>query len=127
VISTARLAAVVATVAAATPTAPLTATLTAPGHSPRVSTHWNYTVHATRSGKPVSARLTAQIVDPFGGAHPVLLGLTTKKIVRLPFHGRFSDFIIWPRSSRGVPLELRLTVVAGSSRRVIVYSVTPKP
>jgi hypothetical protein len=126
VISTAPLGAVAATFAVAA-AAPLTATLTAPGHSPRVSTHWNYTVRATRSGKPVSARLTAQIVDPLGGAHPVFLGLTTKKIVRLPFLGRFSDFIIWPRSSRGLPLKLRVTVVAGSSRRVIVYPVTPRP
>lgn len=106
--------------------APLRATLKAPGHSPKVNTRWNYTVRATRAGKPVAARLTAQIVDPLGGVHPVELGLTTTKVVRRRFRGRFSDFVIWPRSSRGVPLKLRLIVTAGSSRRVITYPVLPR-
>jgi hypothetical protein len=106
--------------------APLRATLTAPGHSPKVSTRWSYTVRATRGGRPAAARLTAQILDPLGGVHPVELGLTTTKIVRRPFRGRFSDFVIWPRSSRGVPLKLRLIVTAGSSRRVITYAVVPR-
>jgi hypothetical protein len=106
--------------------APLKVTLKAPGHSPKVNKRWYYTVHATRAGKPVVARLTAQIVDPIGGVHPVEFGRSTKKIVRWRFRGTFRDFIIWPRSSRGIPLKLRLRVVAGSSRRVIVYRVVPR-
>ena len=46
-------------------------TLTAPGHTPKINTRWYYVVHATQGGKPVAARLTAQIVDPIGGSHPV--------------------------------------------------------
>ena len=48
-------------------------TLTAPGHAPRIGQRWAYAVHATSGGKPVAARITAQIVDPIGGAHPVQL------------------------------------------------------
>ena len=86
-------------------------TLTAPGHTPKINTHWSYAVHATAQGKPVAARITAQIVDPIGGAHPVQFGKTTKTIVNWPFKGEFRDFIIWPASSRGIPLKLRITVV----------------
>src|SRR5712691_13393188 len=84
--------------------APLKATLDAPGHTPKVNTHWNYAVHATRAGKPVAARLTAQIVDPIGGRHPVEFGASTKKVTNWPFRGVFRDYVIWPSSSRGVPL-----------------------
>jgi len=106
--------------------APLHATLTAPTHAPKVKTHWTYVVHASRGGKPVAARLTAQIVDPIGGAHPVQFGSTTKNITNWPFRGRFRDFIVWPASSRGIPLRLRLVVRAGTARRTIVYAVTPR-
>ena len=60
--------------------APVKVTLAAPGPTPRVGTHWDYTVHVTAGGKPVAAKLTEQIVDPLGGAHPVQLGLTKTDI-----------------------------------------------
>jgi hypothetical protein len=105
---------------------PLKATLTAPSHSPRINKHWNYVVRATEGGKPAKARLTAQIVDPLGGAHYVERGPTTQKIKSWPFTGVYRDYIIWPASSRGIPLTLRLTVVAGSARKVIEYDVVPR-
>jgi len=103
--------------------APLSATLTAPGHTPKINTHWNYVVRATRGGKPVAATLTAQIIDPIGGRHPVKFGANTKTITNWPFKGVFRDYIIWPASSRGVPLKLRLVVRAGGGTRVIMYAV----
>ena len=106
--------------------APLHVTLAAPTHAPRVGTEWRYAVHATRAGKAVAARLTVQIVDPLGGAHAVTFGRTNRKLIRWPFRGIFRDFMIWPRSSRGIPLRLRVTVVAGGTRRVLTYAVLPR-
>jgi hypothetical protein len=101
-------------------------TLSAPGHTPKVNTHWNYAVHATQAGKPVRAKLTASILDPIGGSHPVDFGTSTKKIANWPFTGTFRDFIVWPASSRGIPLRLRLVVVVGRTKKTITYAVTPR-
>jgi hypothetical protein len=106
--------------------APLTATLTAPTHSPRIKTHWYYTVRATQAGKPAAGQLTAQIVDPIGGSHPVQFGSSTKDITNWPFTGRFRDFIIWPASSRGIPLKLRVVVKLGSAKRTLTFAVIPR-
>lgn len=114
-------AAALALVAGAT-----TVTLTGSGHTPRINTHWPYSVRATVDGHPASAKLTAQIVDPLGGAHPVEFGANTKKVVNWPFHGVFRDYLVWPSSSRGIPLTFRVTVRVGSVRRVLTYSVTPR-
>ena len=100
--------------------------LQAPGHAPKVNTHWNYSVTVTRSGKAAAATITAQIVDPIGGVHPVQFGLTTKNVNAFPFKGTFHDFVIWPAESRGIPLTFRLTVKSGTTRKVIAYPVTPR-
>jgi hypothetical protein len=101
------------------------ATLATPGHAPKINTHWNYVVRVTDGGKPVAARITAQIVDPIGGAHPVEFGKSTRPITNWPFKGVFRDFIVWPASSRGVPLKLRIVVRVGAVRKTIVYPVLP--
>jgi hypothetical protein len=104
----------------------LKVTVTAPGHTPKTATHWNYTVTARVAGKLVAGRISEQIVDPIGGAHPVTFGSGTKPITNLPFKGTFKDYIVWPASSRGIPLTLRITVKAGGSKRVVSYPVTPR-
>jgi hypothetical protein len=100
-------------------------TITAPGHTPKINTHWNYTVHVTAGGKPVAAKISEAIVDPIGGEHAVEFGKSTKKITNWPIRGSFSDFIIWPTDARGIPLTLRITVQAGGARKVLAYHVTP--
>jgi hypothetical protein len=110
----------VATVAA------VTVALTAPGHTPKIGTHWNYSVTAKSSGKPASARITAQIVDPIGGTHQVDFGNTTRHLRSWPFKGTFRDFVIWPADSRGIPLTFRLTVKIGNVKKVINYTVTAR-
>jgi hypothetical protein len=100
------------------------ATLTAPTHTPKVKTKWFYTLRVTDGGKPASARLTAQIVDPIGGVHPVAFGSSTKPIRNYAFKGTFRDYVIWPADSRGVPLTLRLTVRVGATKKVLSYRVT---
>lgn len=101
-------------------------TFTAPGHAPKINTHWVYVVRVTDAGKPVPARITAQIVDPIGGTHPVQFGKSTKTITNWPFTGVFRDYIIWPASSRGVPLTLRIVVQIAAVRKTIVYVVTAR-
>ena len=106
--------------------APVKVTVTAPGHTPPVGVHWNYSVTATIGGKRVNGLITEVIVDPIGGTHPVLFGTGKKVIKNWPFKGVFRDFMIWPKSSRGVPLTWRITVVVGKTKRVVNYQVTPK-
>src|SRR5438552_15151377 len=64
------------TVAGALLVAAVQVTFSAPGHTPKIKTRWYYVVRATQGGEPVAARLTAQIVDPIGGAHPLTFGTT---------------------------------------------------
>ena len=101
-------------------------TLTAPGHSPKIGRHWSYSVSAATGGRPAKATITAQIVDPLGTVHAVQFGTTKKNIVNRPFTGKFKDFVIWPAESRGIPLTFRVTVKAGTTRKVIDYAVTAR-
>jgi hypothetical protein len=102
-------------------------TLTAPTHTPKVGARWNYTVAATDlAGKPLRARITAQVVDPFGGAHPVEYGSSTKKITNIQFTGTFRDYVAWPSESRGFKLTLRITVTSGGKAVRTTYWVKPR-
>ena len=104
--------------------APLKVTVVGAGHTPKAGAHWQYSVTVSRGGKPVAARLTAQIVDPLGGSHPVQLGSTKVNVTNRPIRGTFRDFILWPKSSQGIPLTLRITVASGGAKRVVSYAVT---
>jgi hypothetical protein len=119
--ATAALVSAGAVVAAA---APLRVTVSAPGHAPKVNTRWNYSVKVTQSGKLVPAKISEAMVDPIGGSHPVEFGTSTKNITNWAFNGVFKDFIIWPASSRGIPLTLRITVKVGAATKVVEYTVT---
>ena len=105
--------------------APLKATLSAPGHAPKVKTRWHYTLRVTQGGKPASAKLTAQIVDPIGGVHLVQFGSTTRNIRNFPIKGVFRDYIIWPSDSDGIGLTLRFTIRTGAKTTTLKYHVTP--
>jgi hypothetical protein len=106
--------------------APVKVTVSAPGHTPKINTHWNYVVRVIEGGKPVAGKITEQIVDPIGGHHPVEFGKSTKNITNWPFKGEFRDFIVWPASSRGIPLKFRVIVVVGTVKRTVDYAVTPR-
>jgi hypothetical protein len=99
------------------------ATLSAPTHQPKAKTKWYYVVRVTDGGKAAAARITAQIVDPIGGVHPVNLRSTTKAIKNYPITGTFRDYIIWPSDSRGIRLTLRITVRAGGTKKIVEYWV----
>ncbi|HEY2372126.1 MAG TPA: hypothetical protein VGH82_06225 [Gaiellaceae bacterium] len=105
--------------------APVKITVTAPGHAPPVGVRWNYSVAATIGGRQVKGLITEVIVDPIGGTHPVQYGTTKKIIKNWPFKGVFRDFIVWPKSTRGIPVTWRITVVIGQAKRVVNYKITP--
>jgi hypothetical protein len=100
-------------------------TISAPTHRPRINVRWHYVVRATRDGRPITARITVQVVDPIGGVHPVQFGSSTKSITRFRFRGVFRDYIIWPPESRGFTLKVRAIVVGKGVRKVVLYAVTP--
>ena len=107
--------------------APFHATLAAPTHTPKADVRWNYTVRVTDlKGRPLAARLTVQVSDPFGGLHPVEFGSTTKHIVNWPVKGRFTDFVRWPAASKGFRLTVRVTVKANGATRRLEYWVKPR-
>ena len=107
--------------------APFKATLTAPTHVPKVNARWSYSVRAVDpAGKAVRGRITVQVLDPFGGVHPVEFGDTTKNVVRFPFNGTFKDFVRWPLEARGFKLSLRVTVASGGRAVRLTYWVTPR-
>jgi hypothetical protein len=110
---------------------PFRASLTAPTHAPKVKTRWYYVVRVTDlDGKPIAARLTAQVKDPTGSVHPVLYGATTRQITNWPFVGRFRDYITWPADSKLADylggLVLRATVKARGVAVVLTYRVKPR-
>ena len=118
-------------VAAPAATVPFKAALTAKTHTPKVKTKWYYVVTATsRAGKPITARLTMQVMDPTGQVHPVQYASTKKNITNWRFHGRFRDFIIWPADSSLASalggLVLRATVKADGAKIVLRYRVKPR-
>ncbi|HEY2327749.1 MAG TPA: hypothetical protein VGH52_09720 [Gaiellaceae bacterium] len=98
--------------------------LAAPTHTPKVGAHWPYTVTATVGGKAAVGHVTAQIVDPLGGKHPVGFGRKKGNVTNVAFKGTFKDFVIWPAESVGYPLTFRVTVTVGKTKRVVNYVVT---
>ena len=57
---------------------------------------------SSRGGKPVRATITAQIVDPFGGVHPVQFGCcSTRNVTNRSFTGVFRDYALYPPDRRG--------------------------
>jgi hypothetical protein len=103
---------------------PFTATFTASTHTPKVNAKWFYAVHVGRGGKPARATITAQIVDPFGGVHPVPFGCcSARNVTNRSFTGVFRDYALYPPESKGFKLTFRVTVRVGAAKRVLTYWV----
>ena len=98
------------------------ATFTASTHTPKVNAKWFYVVRAIDlHGKPVKARITSQILDPYGGVHAVQFGATKKLIINRPFSGVFRDYVQFPPESQGFKLTFRVIVKALGGQRVLTY------
>jgi hypothetical protein len=106
--------------------APIHVTVQSATHTPKINTHWAYSVRATTNRQPALGKITVQIVDPIGGVHPVEFGSNTKKVTDVPIRGILRDYMIFPASARGIPLKIRVTVVVGTTRSVVNYAVTPR-
>ena len=106
--------------------APVKITVSGPSATPKIKSHWNYTVRITQNGKPVAAKLTEQIIDPIGGHHAVQFGANTKPITNIPVKGVFRDYIIWPPISRGLTLKLHIIVKVGTATYTKNYVVKPQ-
>jgi hypothetical protein len=106
---------------------PFKATLVGGGHAPKINTRWPYTVKVTDAkGKPLAARITAVVVDPIGGVHPVQFFANTKYVTNYPIRGLFKDAIIWPPESTNYQLKFRVTVRVGTAKKVLTYLLTPR-
>jgi hypothetical protein len=99
------------------------ATFAAPTHTPKVNAKWFYTVRASHGGKPVRATITSQIVDPYGGVHPVEFGCCKRNVLKHPFTGVFRDYVQFPPEAQGFRLTFRVIVKALGARRVLTYWV----
>jgi hypothetical protein len=104
----------------------LKVTLRAPTHHPKINVRWPYTVKAVNtSGRQVRGKITVQIVDPVGQAHPAAYADTNRNIVDFPFKGTFRDYVQWPADSRGYPLTFRVSIAApGYAKATVNYAVT---
>ena len=70
-------------------------------------------------------RITVQLVDPFGGVHPVQFDCCKRNIVSYPIMGLFCEQVEFPPESRGFKLTLRVVVKALGSTAVRTYWVKP--
>lgn len=103
------------------------ATLVAPTHNPKINAKWRYTVKVTdRRGRPLSGRLTVQIVDPLGTAHAVQYDDTKQNITRRPFRGTFRDYAEFPADARGFRLTFRVIAATSKGKVSLTYPVTPR-
>jgi hypothetical protein len=75
----------VACAALALNSAPFTTTMSTSGHTPKINTKWAYSIKVVDpAGKPIAATISAVVVDPIGGIHPVHLanvGSTPGKVL----------------------------------------------
>jgi hypothetical protein len=106
---------------------PVRAKLQAPTHAPKVGARWPYRVvvrDATR--RPLAGRITVEIVDPLGRPHAVQYDDTKRNITRMPFRGKFSDFVQFPADGRGYRLTVRVRVSTAKGDATLTYAVTPR-
>jgi hypothetical protein len=94
-------------------------------HTPKVNARWPWSVVVTTSaGKPLTARVSAAIVDPIGGVHPVEYDCCKKKLItNVRIRGRFGDIVKFPLSSKGFKLTFRVIVRSALGTRVVNYWV----
>jgi hypothetical protein len=117
---------VVAVAALALQGAAFKATFVGGGHTPIINTRWPYTVKVTDAkGKPLAARITAVVIDPVGGVHPVEFFANHKHVTNYAIKGTFRDAIIWPPEANGYTVNFTVTVRVGTAKKVLTYPLTP--
>jgi hypothetical protein len=98
---------------------------TAPKHTPRVNERWPWSITVTTAaGKPLAATISAVVIDPIGGVHPVEYGCCAKKFVtNVKIKGTFRDFVQYPLSAKGYRITFKVTVKTALGTRAVTYWV----
>lgn len=92
----------------------LAATMHASSHHPRVDRAWPVSFTASRSGRPVHARVHYEYM--FAGQ--VVAHRST-----YAFTGRFHDVFHWPASAVGYPLTFRAVISSAGTSVNLDYAV----
>ena len=104
--------------------APLTVVLKTGTHTPKVNAKWPWSITVSRAGKPLAATISAAVVDPIGGVHPVEYGCCKKKfITNVKIKGTFADYVQYPLAAKGYKVVFRVTVKTALGTRVVNYWV----
>ena len=98
-------------------------TLTASKHTPKVNERWTWKVTvATPAGKPLPATISAVVVDPVGGVHPVEYGCCPKKFVtNVKIKGSFADWVQFPAAAQGFKITFKVTVKTALGTQTVTY------
>jgi hypothetical protein len=98
---------------------------TAPKHTPRVNERWPWSITVTTAaGKPLAATISAVVIDPIGGVHPVEYGCCAKKFVtNVKIKGTFRDFVQYPLSAKGYRITFKVMVKTALGMRAVTYWV----
>jgi hypothetical protein len=105
--------------------APFNVTFTAPKHTPKVNEKWNWKLTvATPAGKPLAATISAVVIDPVGGVHPVEYGCCAKKfITNVKIKGSFTDYVQYPLAAKGYKITFKVTVKTALGTKAVTYWV----
>ena len=90
----------------------------APSHQPVVGRPWRLRVSAERSGRPLAATVTIDVVHD----GTIVSHAASGKLVK----GRFAHDFPWPLTAAGIPLTVKTTVTGGGSQQTFLYDLEVK-
>ena len=94
-------------------------------HTPKVNERWTWSVKVTTgAGKSLPAWISAVVIDPIGGVHPVEYGCCAKKFVtKVKIKGTFRDFVQYPLAAKGYRVTFKVTVKTALGTKAVTYWV----
>jgi hypothetical protein len=98
---------------------------TASKHTPKVNERWPWSIRVTTAtGKPLAATISAVVIDPIGGVHPVEYGCCARKfITKVRIKGTFRDFVQYPLSAKGYRITFKVIVRTVLGVKAVAYWV----
>jgi hypothetical protein len=98
-------------------------TFRASTHTPRVNQKWIWSIKVTTlAGKLLPARISAVVIDPIGGVHPVEYGCCKNRfITNVRIKGTFRDFVQYPLAAKGYRVTFKVTVKTARGARAVRY------
>jgi hypothetical protein len=94
-------------------------------HTPRVNEKWPWSIKVTTpAGRLLPGRISAVVIDPVGGVHPVEYGCCkTKFITNVKINGSFRDFVQYPFAAKGYRVTFKVTVKTARGTKFVAYWV----